>query len=252
MESSTKFRDFGKDLIAGGASGIVAKCISAPIERVKLLLQTQSVNSQIKSNSVPYKGGFDCVRRVYLEQGLWSFWRGNVANISRYFPSQAINFAMKDQYKKAFSVDEKLNPNLAYLANFTSGGLAGATALTFIYPLDVARTRLATDIGNNKIRRKFNSTLGCLTEVYKANGVRGLYSGYGAAIGGVVVFRALYLGGYDSAKLKFDLHEKSLFIKYITAQVCPLECDLSGRNIIGENNYLLIFIIINYTCTLLY
>jgi len=137
--------------------------------RVKLLLQTQSVNSQIKSNSTQYRGAIDCVKRVYIEQGILSFWRGNVANITRYFPSQAINFAMKDQYKKLFSVNEHSNPNLAHIANFASGGLAGATSLTFIYPLDVARTRLATDVGDNKaIRRKFSSTLGCLSEVYKA------------------------------------------------------------------------------------
>jgi solute carrier family 25 (mitochondrial adenine nucleotide translocator), member 4/5/6/31 len=132
-------------------------------------LQTQSVNAQIKSNSTPYKGAIDCVRRVYTEQGLWSFWRGNVANVTRYFPSQAINFAMKDQYKQVFSVDAASNPVLAHMANLASGGMAGATSLTFIYPLDVARTRLAADVGDNKIiQRKFSSTLGCLSEVYKA------------------------------------------------------------------------------------
>lgn len=37
-----------------------------------------------------------------LNQGIWSFWRGNLANVTRYIPAQALNFALKDVYKKWF------------------------------------------------------------------------------------------------------------------------------------------------------
>eukprot|EP01038_Epipyxis_sp_PR26KG_P007082 gene7082-9666_t len=92
-----KKQSFVNDFIAGGVSGMVAKTIAAPIERVKILLQTQHINPSITNNQ--YKGLIDCMKRIYHEQGLLSFWRGNLANIYRYFPNHALNFALKDKYK---------------------------------------------------------------------------------------------------------------------------------------------------------
>lgn len=34
--------------------------------------------------------------------GFFSYWRGNLANVIRYFPTQALNFAFKDKYKQIF------------------------------------------------------------------------------------------------------------------------------------------------------
>lgn len=50
----------------------------------------------------PYKGVIDCFKRVYAEEGLASLWRGNTANVIRYFPTQALNFAFKDYFKSMF------------------------------------------------------------------------------------------------------------------------------------------------------
>ena len=80
---------FAKDLAAGGISGSVAKTATAPIERVKLLIQTQDANPKILSGEMPrYTGIVNCFSRVASEQGVNSFWRGNVANVMRYFPTQ--------------------------------------------------------------------------------------------------------------------------------------------------------------------
>ena len=80
---------FAKDLAAGGVAGALSKTVVAPIERVKLLLQTQDSNAKIKSGEMPrYKGIIDCFARVTAEQGFASFWRGNMANVIRYFPTQ--------------------------------------------------------------------------------------------------------------------------------------------------------------------
>ena len=85
---------FMKDFLAGGISAAVSKTAVAPIERVKLLLQVQHVNKQVNPNG-PYKGMIDCFVRIPKEQGFASFWRGNLANVIRYFPTQALNFAFK-------------------------------------------------------------------------------------------------------------------------------------------------------------
>jgi len=82
----------------GGVSAAIAKTAVAPIERVKLILQVQEVSKQIAADQ-RYKGIVDCFVRIPKEQGFSSFWRGNLANVIRYFPTQALNFAFKDVYK---------------------------------------------------------------------------------------------------------------------------------------------------------
>jgi solute carrier family 25 (adenine nucleotide translocator) protein 4/5/6/31 len=67
---------------------------------VKLLLQTQTINSGL---TVQYRNPIDCTVRIYRNEGLLSFWRGNLANVYRYFPSQAMNFAFKGSYSEFFT-----------------------------------------------------------------------------------------------------------------------------------------------------
>jgi solute carrier family 25 (adenine nucleotide translocator) protein 4/5/6/31 len=96
--SSVKTGNFMLDFMIGGVSAAVSKTLVAPIERVKLLLQVQDSNKNILPEN-RYKGIGNCFQRVAAEQGIASFWRGNLANVIRYFPTQALNFACKDFYK---------------------------------------------------------------------------------------------------------------------------------------------------------
>lgn len=79
---------FAIDFLMGGVSAAVSKTAAAPIERVKLLIQNQ--DEMIKSGrlSEPYKGIGDCFKRTIKEEGFGSLWRGNTANVIRYFPTQ--------------------------------------------------------------------------------------------------------------------------------------------------------------------
>merc|ERR1712093_794208 len=75
------FTAWATDFCLGGVSGAVSKTLTAPIERVKLLIQTQDANPRIRSGEVPrYTGIINCFARVYSEQGVLSFWRGNFVN----------------------------------------------------------------------------------------------------------------------------------------------------------------------------
>jgi solute carrier family 25 (adenine nucleotide translocator) protein 4/5/6/31 len=154
------------DLLAGGTAGGISKTLMAPIERVKLILQTQDASTQIAQDK-RYKGIFDAFRRIPAEQGVSSLWRGNMANIIRYFPTQALNFAFKDKYKKLFvRHDPKKDFWKFFVGNLASGGAAGATSLLFVYPLDFARTRLAADVGS-KANRQFTGLGNCISTIYK-------------------------------------------------------------------------------------
>jgi len=120
-----------KDWAAGGTAAGISKTVVAPIERVKLLLQTQDANPRIKSGEIPrYTGIINCFSRVVAEQGLVSLWRGNFANVLRYFPTQAFNFAFKDTFKRMFPrYDPKKEFWQFFGTNLASGGLAGAASL---------------------------------------------------------------------------------------------------------------------------
>lgn len=207
------------DLAAGGMAGGISKTVVAPIERVKLILQTQDASTQI-TKETRYKGILDAFRRIPAEQGMSSLWRGNLANVIRYFPTQALNFAFKDKYKKLFV---RHNPKTDFwkffAGNLASGGAAGATSLLFVYPLDFARTRLAADVGSGKARQ-FTGLTNCIGTVYKQSGMRGLYGGFGVSVGGIIVYRAAFFGGFDTAKGIFlkDPKNPPIILSWVIAQ----------------------------------
>uniref|UniRef100_UPI00358F1358 ADP/ATP translocase 1-like n=1 Tax=Myxine glutinosa TaxID=7769 RepID=UPI00358F1358 len=192
---------FLKDFLAGGIAAAISKTAVAPIERVKLLLQVQHVSKQIAVEN-QYKGIIDCIVRIPKEQGFISFWRGNLANVIRYFPTQALNFAFKDKYKQVFlgGVDKNKQFWRYFAGNLASGGAAGATSLCFVYPLDFARTRLAADVGKGLSEREFQGLGNCLTKIYRSDGFRGLYQGFNVSVQGIIIYRAAYFGVYDTAK----------------------------------------------------
>lgn len=140
--------------------------------------------------------------RIPREQGFMSFWRGNLANVIRYFPTQALNFAFKDVYKQVFlgGVDKKTQFWRYFAGNLASGGAAGATSLCFVYPLDFARTRLAADVGKGAGEREFSGLANCLSKTFKSDGLVGLYRGFGVSVQGIIIYRAAYFGFFDTAK----------------------------------------------------
>merc|ERR1711970_1448926 len=121
-------------MLAGVAAG-VSKTAAAPIERVKLLVQNQ--DEMIKQGRLdkPYKGVLDCTQRVLKTEGVYPFWRGNLANVLRYFPTQALNFSFKDAIKAIFAVPKDAGNARKFATNIASGGAAGTMSLLFVYSL---------------------------------------------------------------------------------------------------------------------
>merc|ERR1711935_995986 len=102
MGDAAKLGFFENFMLAGVAAG-VSKTVAAPIERIKLLVQNQA--EMIKQGRLdrPYAGIVDCTKRTMESEGALAFWRGNLANVLRYFPTQALNFAFKDTIKATFA-----------------------------------------------------------------------------------------------------------------------------------------------------
>jgi len=218
--SEVKTGNFALDFALGGVSAAISKTAVAPIERVKLLLQTQDANAKITAEK-KYKGIIDVFIRVPKEEGVSAFWRGNLANVIRYFPTQALNFAFKDTYKKIFCpYNPKTDFWKFFMGNLASGGAAGATSLMVVYPLDFARTRLAADVGKGAAERQFQGLTDCLSKIYKSDGLKGLYQGFGVSVLGIIAYRACYFGGYDTLKrVLFTDGKTSILFKFLVAQI---------------------------------
>jgi len=207
--------NFVEDFLLGGVSAAVSKTVSAPIERVKLLLQNQGESASITK---PYTGIVDVFKRVPQEQGFLSFWRGNTANVVRYFPTQALNFAFKDFYKKFFERPRSEGFLPCLLGNMASGGAAGATSLMVVYPLDFARTRLAVDTGKGA-EREFTGTVDCILKTSKSAGwgKGGVYNGFTVSCVGIVLYRGAYFGLYDTVAGMEALKDFGFFGKFAVA-----------------------------------
>lgn len=222
--------DFLQNFLAGGVSGAVAKTLTAPIERVKLIIQTQDSNPRIRSGEVPrYTGIVNCFARVNSEQGMASFWRGNGTNIIRYFPTQAFNLAFKDSIKKMFpKFNKKTQPLQNLASNVAAGGLAGAGSLVIVYPLDYARTRLASDVGTGK--RQFDGLLDCLKKTSSGpKGPLALYNGFGVSVAGIIPYRGTYFGVFDTL-VDYNPYAQSdnNFMRALSTFVCAQTAAISA------------------------
>merc|ERR1712241_286683 len=169
---------FAENFMLSGVAAAVSKTAAAPIERVKLLVQNQDEMIRQGRLAEPYKGVVDCVQKTLRTEGVIPFWRGNLANVLRYFPTQDLNFAFKDTIKAVFKVDKGAPQYVKFGTNILSGGFAGSLSLTFVYSLDYARTRLANDAKGKGGERQFNGLIDVYTKTLKSDGIQGLYRGF--------------------------------------------------------------------------
>jgi len=181
-----------KVIVGSRVTNLQVRTMTAPVDRVKLILQTQGANRHIVLTGRYYEGPRDCFRRIIHEEGVKGLWIGNFSNLVRFVPMQILTFWARDRLSDFRS--ERTKTNLGQVAkNFVLGGLSGAFALCFVYPLDFTRTRVAADI-----RVEFKGMVSCIVKIYNSDGFRGLYKGFGVSVIGIFTYRALHFGLYDT------------------------------------------------------
>ena len=198
-----------REAVAGAASGALSKTVTAPLERLKLILQVRKdVSRHQKHPSM-----MQTAVMLYRTDGLRGFWRGNLPAVLRVSGTAAINFTCMDYYKTVLVTHNRdyifhkmlrnnNNPQLERLfTSFASGGLAGATATTLMYPLEFTRTRLA-------IETHHKGMIDIFQYILRTDGVTGFYQGYGVALVGGIYYRILFLGGYDALKQEILLSKR--------------------------------------------
>jgi len=190
---------FLRDFALGGVTQAVERTLTAPLERVKLVLQTQDANPRIRSGEVlRYKGIVDCCSRICREQGPRRLWDGNFAGCLSVYPNLFFGILFQDTFKKILP---KYSPQTEFsrffASNMASGVLAATCTMGIVYPLGYARTRLALDVGPGE--RVFSGVGSCLRKTAAGpGGLPALYTGFGVSIVGIASFLALQLGTFDT------------------------------------------------------
>ncbi|XVF35316.1 hypothetical protein REPUB_Repub18cG0135200 [Reevesia pubescens] len=203
-----------KELIAGGAAGAFTKTTVAPLERIKILLQT-------RTNGFQSLGVYQSLRKVLKHDGLLGFYKGNGASVIRIIPYAALHFMTYEQYR-GWILDNFSFMGSGPVIDLLAGSASGGTAVLCTYPLDLARTKLAYQVVDTRTnfrcgirslypRPAYSGITDVLTTVYKEGGIRGLYRGVGPTLAGILPYAGLKFYVYEVLKTRVpEEHQKSI------------------------------------------
>ena len=176
-----------KSFVSGGIAGMCAKTSTAPLDRLKILLQV---------HHTAYKdyGVFKGFSAIYRKEGFLGYYKGNGAMMVRIFPYAAIQFMSYEQYKRLLKPYFKQN---SHSSKLLAGSMTGVTAVTFTYPLDVVRARMAYQVDE----RKYRSILQTLVTIFREEGgMIALYRGYSSSILGMIPYAGAAFYSYEVIK----------------------------------------------------
>lgn len=181
---------------AGFFSAVPLTLITAPFERVKVLLQIQGQKVLAPGEKQKYKGSFDVVRQLYLEGGIRSVFRGSFATLARDGPGSAAYFATYEVIKRYLQPENGVTGNsqgnLSLGAVIAAGGCAGVAMWIPVFPVDTVKSRLQAMDGNPKVSSVVRG-------LYKKGGFKAFFPGFGPALTRAVPANAATFLGVELA-----------------------------------------------------
>jgi len=182
---SDRFEGWWRHVVAGGCAGALSRTCTAPLDRLKVLLQ---VHGGRKRSSL-----LDTMRYMLNEGGVKGLWRGNGINVIKIAPESALKFGAYEEMKKVIKGDMKRE--LEIHERLMAGSFAGAFSQTVIYPLEVLKTRLAL-----RKTGEFKGILNFAREMFTAEGLRVFYKGYWPNLFGIIPYAGIDLAVYETLK----------------------------------------------------
>lgn len=174
---------------AGFFSAIPMTLITAPFERVKVLLQIQGQNPPPQGQKPKYSGGLDVVRQLYREGGLRSVFRGSAMTLARDGPGSAAYFASYEYIKRSLTPkdpDGNVTGELSLTAVLAAGGGAGVAMWIPVFPIDTIKSRLQSAEGRPTIG-------GTIRGIHANGGFKAFFPGFGPALARAVPANAATL-----------------------------------------------------------
>lgn len=133
--------------LAGGTAGALAKTCTAPLDRLKIIMQISSANQQTAAAKAAASGGLiPAFIAIGKSEGIKGYWKGNVPQVIRILPYSTAMLNSYEFYKQQFGGDQyRETGKLPVASRLMSGALAACTATLVTYPLDIIRLRLSVD-----------------------------------------------------------------------------------------------------------
>uniref|UniRef100_A0A1J3CQ52 Calcium-binding mitochondrial carrier protein SCaMC-1 n=1 Tax=Noccaea caerulescens TaxID=107243 RepID=A0A1J3CQ52_NOCCA len=180
----SKHAQRSKLLLAGGVAGAISRTATAPLDRLKVVLQVQRTKAGVVTT----------IKKIWRQDKLSGFFRGNGLNVTKVAPESAIKFAAYEMLKPIIGgADGEIGPS----GRLLSGGLAGAVAQTAIYPMDLVKTRLQTYVSElGKTPNLWRLT----KEIWMQEGPRAFYKGLCPSLIGIIPYAGIDLAAYESLK----------------------------------------------------
>ncbi|KAL1985441.1 hypothetical protein VTN96DRAFT_7884 [Rasamsonia emersonii] len=180
---------------AGAFSAVPMTLITAPFERVKVLLQIQGQNPPPPGQKPKYSGGLDVVRQLYKEGGIRSVFRGSAMTLARDSPGSAAYFAAYEYIKRSLTpkdADGNVTGDLSLTAVLTAGGAAGVAMWIPVFPVDTVKSRMQSADGRPTIG-------GTIRSIYSNGGFKAFFPGFGPALARAVPANAATFLGVELA-----------------------------------------------------
>lgn len=181
---------------AGFLSAIPMTAITAPFERIKVILQVQGQKQLAPGEKPKYSGALDVARQLYREGGMRSVFRGSTATLARDGPGSAAYFAAYEYIKRALTpldpATGKPSGQISLGAITCAGAAAGVAMWIPVFPIDTVKSRLQTAEGNVSIG-------GVVRELYGKGGYKAFFPGFGPALARAVPANAATFLGVELA-----------------------------------------------------
>ncbi|KAF4694062.1 hypothetical protein FOZ60_009177 [Perkinsus olseni] len=175
----------------GSTAGATAKFVVAPLERVKILYQT---NPAMRFS---WGSAYRTMQGIVSTHGMRGLWKGYLMVLTRIVPYSATNYTVFDRVNTYLQNSALRQHCPAELIRFLSGNCAGASAVIATYPLDMLRSRLASDT-----RGEFSSYKDAVRKIYASRGIRGIYGGMYPTLCGIIPYAGTSFMCFETLKAK--------------------------------------------------
>jgi len=201
QSSLTKF-------FCGGISAGLSKTVTAPAERLKIILQTKT--------GTGHPGVFNTVRTIISNEGVLSFWKGNGMNCTRIVPTYALRLCLFDRFKSK-------RRDRSLTSEMLAGSCSGAATAVVVFPLDLLRTRLSADTTH-----QYRGAIDLIKKTLNTQGIVGFYQGFWISILEITPYTAISLGGYAfvNKNIKRGEERNGIFQKLLTGYMCGMTASL--------------------------
>lgn len=219
-----------KYLAAGGMAGAVSRTCTAPFDRLKVYLITQTSFTQQVSKSAAANSSTATkqksqsaiimgMKNIYRQGGFRAFFVGNGLNVIKIVPESAIKFYVFETAKSVLAelTQSQDKNSIPVGARFVAGGVAGLCAQFCIYPVETLKTRIMSSMiieSSTTKRSSSNSSdaykakqknliFNTAKNMYKTAGLKGFWPGLTVSLMGVFPYQALDMGIYETLKVTY-------------------------------------------------